>query len=406
MPRDPNHLTPETDGRFCKRVRGQLHHFGRNGDRDLALREWLAAKGDLLAGRKVHRVNGHSRQPTVTVKFLVDTFLTACTAKVNATPRPLMTGGTFDDYFRACDEFAGTVGRGRDPADLRPEDFATIRRQWGSRMGPWSLDRYVQGVRTMFNHAVTERLIDREPFYGSSFGKSSEAEKRASDRARVKERGERMFTKEELEAIYYAVAGPVRAMFLLALNGGMYAADVANVRLSDIQREEGQWVLDFSRNKTGEIPWKFPLWAVTVAAIEHWRKVRPVPRHPDDNDRLFITSHGRAWRREHVKRKGEIIGGSGTVDAVAQEFDKVIGNIWILEDRESWKWRPLKRAGVSFGALRHSHISAVGDHPDEAAAHRVTGHKPQGVRAKHYDKVPLHRLLAVTELARARLLPQ
>lgn len=172
--RDPNHLTPRKDGRFCKRVRGQLHYFGRDGDHDLAMREWLDAKDALLSGKRVRRERDPARPRAVTVKVLVNTFLTAATAKVEA---GTMKGGTFDDYYRALDEFADAVGPGRDPDDLRPDDFAAVRADWSARMGPWSLDRYVQAVRTMFNHAMTHRLIERQPFYGDAFGKTRESEK-------------------------------------------------------------------------------------------------------------------------------------------------------------------------------------------------------------------------------------
>lgn len=398
MPRDPNHLTPEADGRFCKRVRGQLYHFGRNGDRDLAVKEWLAAKDDLLAGRRMRRAP--LRETDRTIRLLVNTFLTDCTSKVTAGK---MTGGTFDDYNRALKEFGGAVGLGRDPDDLKPTDFASVRATWAKRMGPWSLDRYVQAVRTMFNYAVAHRLIDREPFYGSAFAKSTEAEKRATGRSRVKDRGERVFTADELTVILAAATGQVRTMILLALNGGMYAKDVAALEWSDIHEEAGVWVVDFSRGKTGGVPWKFPLWPETKAALD--AVIRHKPRHAADAQKVFITCHGRSWHREHTRRDGDKIEASGTVDAIAQEFDKILANIFILIDPQKWKWRLLKRKGVGFGSFRHTHVSAVGDHADVPAQHRVSGHKAQGVRAKHYDKIPVHRLLSVVNLARERLLP-
>lgn len=383
---DPNHLTPEKDGRFCKRVRGALHHFGRDGDKDLALREWLAVKDDLLAGRAVRRVPVDAADGASTLKFVNDSFLTDCTAKVNA---GRMKGGTFDDYYRACEEFCATVGWGRDPETLSPDDFATVRRKWSGRMGPWSLDRYVQAVRTMFNFALTHRLVQREPFYGDAFSKSREAEKRMAAREKTKERGDRVFTAAEIKTILANASGQLRAMILLALNGGMYARDVAALRTSDIRREGKVWVVDFARAKTGGIPWKFPLWPETKAAIDAVE--RPKPRDAADADLLFVTLHGRPWHREHTRRDGETIKASASVDAVAQEFDKLLGTA--------------KRAGLGFGAFRATHVSAVGDHPDLFAARRVRGHQITSIE-KHYDKIPLNRLKSVVDLARARLLPK
>jgi integrase len=384
---NPNHLTALPDGRFCKRVRGVLHYFGRGGDRDAALAEWLAVKADLLAGRPIRRAQADTPAGTPTVKFVNDSFLSDCTAKVDA---GRMKGGTFDDYFRACEEFGAAAGWGTDPDALRPDDFRAVRAKWAERMGPWSLDRYVQAVRTMFNFAVKHRLILREPFYGDAFRKSTEADKRGKARDKSRERGERVFTPAELRFILDNAEGPLRAMVLLALNGGMYARDVAALREGDIRREGRLWVVDFAREKTGGVPWKFPLWPETRAAIDAALAQRPKARDAADGDLVFVTIHGRRWVREHTRREGPKIKASASVDAVAQEFDKLLG--------------ARKRPGLGFGTLRHTHVTAVGGHADLSAARRVRGHKMPGIEA-HYDKVQLFRLKSVTDLARSRLLP-
>lgn len=413
--RDPNHLTPEKDGRFCKRVRGVLHHFGRDGDRDAALREWLAVKDDLLAGRKVRARRSNGRPATVTVKFVRDHFIDACNDKVNARPAK-MSAGAFDDYYLAVDEFGAAVGWGRDPDDLEPADFAAVRARWARRMGVWALDRYVQAVRTMFNHAATFRLIARQPFYGKSFSKTTEAEKREAELERARVRGERAFTEIEVRVLLEVVTEPpLRAMVLLGLNGGMYAKDVARLRAHHLRREAGEWIIDFDRGKTGAIPWKFVLWPETKAALDEAAALRRSrikwnePRDPADADRLFLTIHGRPYHREHVRRKGDMVESGSSVDLIGQEFDKLfregagkkaVDLLWI---RDGEKWRPFKRADLGFGTLRHTHITAVNSHPDRFAARRVRGHKQTSVE-KHYDKVPIDRLKSVTDLARSRLL--
>lgn len=392
MPRDPNHLTPEKDGRFCKRVRGTLYHFGANGDRDLALREWLSVKDALLAGKKVERQT--HRESVVSVKTVRDHFLSACTDKKEAGD---LRAGTFDDYQIACDEFGTLVGWGRDPSDLGPEDFAKVRAAWEKRLGAWALDRHVQAVRTMFNYACKFRIIDTQPHYADAFSKSSERQKRSESAARVAERGERAFTNQEIRVLLEAAANPLRAMILLGLNGGMYSADIAELRKHHVKREEGEWVVDFARNKTEGVPWKFVLWPETHQALEQLpelyraRKTWTSARDPADNDRIFLTLFGRPWHRDHD---------GANVDLIAQEFDKVAESLWI---REGNKWRALKRHGLGFGSLRHTHITAVGDHGDERAANRVTGHKSPGIK-RLYDKIPLPRIKAVTDLARLRIL--
>jgi integrase len=399
---DPNRLYAVGDGRWQKTIRGRTHKFGRRGGTfDEAMREFLRVKPDLFAGR---RLRPQAKRPrAVTVKLVADSFLTALTKRVAGEGRP-MDAGTFDDYRGALKSFSADVGRDRDPMDLEPDDFARVRRGWAKTMGPWALDRNVQAVRTMFRWADRHRLIPRQPFYGDSFGKSTEAEKRTRTRETERARGARAFDAVELGHILDAATGQLRAMILLALNGGMYAADLARIRTGDFKDEDGVTVLDFARGKTGGVPWKFVLWNETKAAVDEILASRPVARDPANADLLFLTARGNPWQSKTVHRSGAGIARVSETHGILQEFDKLLNSRCILVDPKAWKWRLLKRPGIGFGTFRHTHVSAVGDHADVAAAHRVSGHKPAGVRAKHYDKVPIHRLKSVTDLAHTRLL--
>lgn len=111
-------------------------------------------------------------------------------------------------------------------------------------------------------------------------------------------------------------------------------------------------------------------------------------RDPADKDLIFLTVTRRPYVREHANGEG----GGGNIDTVALEFGKVLNALGI-------KWK-----GVNFGALRHTHVTAVGDHHDRNAARRVRGHKLEGIEA-YYDKLTPARLKSVTEHARRRLLP-
>jgi integrase len=389
---DPNHLTKLTDGRYCKRVRGVLHYFGK--DFDAAMRRWLAEKQDLMAGRPVN----HAPAPSITtVRFCCNHWLTACTDRIDAGK---LRGGTFADYKMAAEQFVKAVGPGRDPDSLVPADFAAIRAEWGGRMGPWALDRYVQAVRTMFNHAADQRLIGRQPFYGGQFGKSSESDKRNVARASIRQRGERSFTAEEIELSLGAAQGPIRAMILLGLNGGMYAADIGRLTIHDIDQSGPEWVVDFDRRKTGGVPWRFPLWPETQEAIKavmldrearraRWaRRNKTFPPDAQHADLVFLTLFGHPWHRESIKRIGKRIDSSAETNAISQEFDKLLA----------------RRPGVGFGSLRHTHVTAGGDIVDERAARRAGGHRI-GTIEKHYDKIPIERLRAVTDLLYSRLMP-
>lgn len=63
-------LFPHASGRWAKKIRGNLHYFGKWDDYDAALNKWLDEKDDLLAGRKPR-----GKSDRLTVKDLVNRFL-------------------------------------------------------------------------------------------------------------------------------------------------------------------------------------------------------------------------------------------------------------------------------------------------------------------------------------------
>jgi integrase len=267
-------------------------------------------------------------------------------------------------------------------------------------MGPWALDRNVQAVRTMFRWSVdVARLMDRAPWYGDQFGKSTEGEKRESAREKQRVRGDRRFTVEELAVILKESAAPLKAMILLGLNGGMYATDIARLRRSDLKIEGRLMVVDFDRTKTGGVWWKFPLWPETRKAIDEALSLGRKPRDDAHADLVFLTARGNPWHRETVRNnEAGMIDGVSETHGIGQELDKILDKDR-RRGRKTWK---LRRAGVGFGSLRHTHVSAVGDHADIHAARRVRGHKHSGIE-KHYDVISIDRLKAVTDLVRRRV---
>jgi len=79
------------------------------------------------------------------------------------------------------------------------------------------------------------------------------AEKRADKRKTVKRGGEPRFSINEIASILHSdeLKPVLTAMVWLALNSGMYSADCAVLRRSDIRKEEGETVVDTYREKTG-----------------------------------------------------------------------------------------------------------------------------------------------------------
>jgi integrase len=208
------------------------------------------------------------------------------------------------------------------------------------------------------------RLVQTEPWYGDRFSKTSAAEKR---RARTVDR---VFTHDELRKILLGAKGPLRTFTLLALNCGMYAADIAQIHKVDLKRVGTLWLIDNDREKTS-IRRRVPLWPETVKAIE-------ATRDKSDRPLLFYTAFGKPWVRDGI-------------NSIVMRYTDFLTGLGI------------KRAGLNFGAFKHTHVSAVGDSGDLTAARLVRGHKVSGIES-HYDFPNLKRLKAITDLARTRLL--
>jgi integrase len=279
-------------------------------------------------------------------------------------------------------------------AALRPEHFRHVRKAQGAGVGSYALERRVQGVRTAFRWGwEIGRLIPRPAYYGDEYHKPSKAEKRADRRASLLKGGEPRFSIDEIRAILHAegLTPALKTMVWLALNGGMYSADCAVLRWSDIKKEGSATVVDTYREKTG-IRQKFVLWPETIRAINAWRELRPDPKGDTDRDLVFITVHGNPWTSENITRdENGLIKGGGETDSIKLLFNRVLVNLKI------------KRPGVGFGKFRHTHTSAAGRHPDANARKVVRGHKIDGIE-EHYDFQDLDRLKSVTDLVYKTLL--
>ena len=121
-------------------------------------------------------------------------------------------------------------------------------------------------AQSSFATPLEAELIDRPVKFGPEFKPPSKKAVRRSRQAK----GSRMFTAAELRQMIAAAGVPLKAMLLLAINGGMGNNDIGLLPLAAIDLKGG-W-LDYPRPKTA-IQRRVPLWPETVealrAAIKH-----------------------------------------------------------------------------------------------------------------------------------------
>ena len=374
-------LWKHPSGRWCKKVRGRAHYFGRidaDPDGEKALEEWLRVKDDLLAGR-TPRPKGDG----LTVADLCNRFLTNRHTKMEAGE---LSASSFADYYATCDGIVKAFGRTRLVSDLDATDFERFRASLSKGWSPVTLSNEIQRIRVVFRYAVENQLVPGPIRYGAEFKKPS---KRMLRLERAKN-GPRMFEAADLRTILNEAAMPLNAMILLAINCGYGASDIANLPIKAIDFKTG-WV-SFPRPKTG-IPRRCKLWSETLAAVKAAPQHRSAPKQKEHEGLLFITKYGGKWAQARVGDPDPKTGKRKiwTDDPVGKEFTKLI------------KALGLHRRGLGFYAIRHTFETIGGDSRDQVAVDAVMGHVRDDMASLYRERIDDARLVAVTDHVRTWL---
>ncbi|WP_197439714.1 tyrosine-type recombinase/integrase [Calycomorphotria hydatis] len=184
----------------------------------------------------------------------------------------------------------------------------------------------------------------------------------------------------------------LRAMILLAANGGFGNTDLSTLPLNAIDLESG-WV-DYPRPKT-EVDRRVPLWDETIEAIRDYLAQRPEPKENKDLELLFLTVRGSRFikisdvRVEAGKRKG------GTVtDGIGQEFRKLTLALKI------------NRSRVGFYGFRHGFETIGGGSKDQIAVNYIMGHVDETIASAYREGLDDQRLRDVVDHVHAWLFPK
>jgi integrase len=368
-------------GYWAKKVRGQLHYFGRWGktvggkltrlDGDTwkeALEQYKVQADDLHAGR-TPRVGGGG----LTVADLANRFLTSKLRRVEAGE---IGRRMFDEYKLTCDLVVSAFGANRPVDDLAADDFGALRARMARRWGPHRMQSGVVRVRSVFKFGTDNGLIEKAVRYGSEFRVPGKTVMRRH-RAAV---GERMLEAADLWKLIDAADVQLRAMILLGLNCGYGNTDVAALPLSAINLAHG-WA-NFPRPKTG-IPRRCPLWPETVAAIREAIDARVKPAVYADCGLVFLTERGTTMVRGTTANR---------TDNIAARFLRLLERF------------DLHRPGLGFYALRHVHRTIADGARDTVAADLIMGHADPSMAGHYRERIDDARLVAVVNHVRDWLL--
>lgn len=359
------------NGQWAKKINYRTHYFGT--ELDDALRRWADERDYILAGRPVP---GSSDAPSIAE--LANLFIANKAAKVASGS---IEARTVEDYEETIRRLIGIVGKECRPQHLRPLDFAGIRAKLalpvvdgvhGKKPEPakgrkakseslrgrqveqrsqGSVGGDIRRLRVFLNWCHKSELIPTAPRYGDEFSPPSRKEMR---RKRAKE-GRKDFTAEQLRAILSHCKPPMRAMVLIALNGGVGNLDVANMEFRHMSSVDSDPItVNYPRGKTGA-PRRFPLWPETATSLRVYLADRPTPRSDAFREVIFLTRCRHPWIRKTEKT---------ITDSIAFEFTKARK----LAGLERGSFYDLRRTfrTVAAGAMDREAVDLIMGHAEDA----------------------------------------
>lgn len=378
-------LFAHRSGQWARKYQGRFYYFGSwrtDADGTEALKRYNREWPYLKEGRTPPPVDTGDG---LTLRHLCNVFLTS---KRNKLDSGELSGHTFTGYHKSCERMLDYFGKDRRVDDLRPDDFEGFRKSLAGMLGVVALKNEINRCRIVLKYAFDQRLIDRPVAYGQSFDKPSA---RMIRKAR-NEAGPKLFEADELRRILKeAEADPVlRAMTLLAINGGLGNTDVANLPRTAIDFESG-W-LNYPRPKT-EIHRRIPLWPETIKALQVAIEMRPTAKDPADADIAFLTVQGNRYVRcvPSKTTPDKFI----TRNTVANRFGALLKRLKING-----------RRGLGFYTCRHNFETVAGESRDQVAVDSIMGHVDSSMAATYRESISDERLRAVVDVVRTWLFPE
>jgi integrase len=362
-------LFAHANGQWAKKVRGEPRYFGPWADPKAALDKWLRERDYLLAGRKPPQENDG-----LTVRDLVNLFLGAKEEQIAVGE---LTQRTWDDYNTVCGRIIKVFGKSRLVSDLRPDDFAQLRKEFTRTHGPVALLGDIGRARAVFNWGFKQSLLDRPLTYGDGFKKPSPLILR---RERNK-KGPKLLKAKQIRHLLDKASPQLKAMILLGINCGLGNNDCALLPIAALDLEKG-WI-DYPRPKT-EVPRKAKLWPQTVQALQTVLKNRKPPKDKEHNDKVFITKYGFPWLSK---------GNTQRDNPISKEFAKLLKDLGY------------HRPGLGFYALRHTFQTVAEECKDGPCVDHIMGHVPlaKDMASTYRERMSRKRLFAVAKHVRSWL---
>lgn len=259
-PRPDFPLFPHDRGKWAKKIKGKLVYFGRWEDPEHALSEYEKyIAGDSGPGIAVEEFG-------LTVRDACNAFFAA---KKEMVSQGTMSQRTLTDYKRSVLSFGTFVGIDRLVESLTPEDFTKYKNHFAKSNNLVTTGNEITRIKSAFKWLVASKKI-AQPEFGPDFRKPPAKAVRKYRR----EKGLKLFTAEDIQAILDESGYRMKAMIFLGINCGYHNADIETLKLSTILSAVKTGTIEHARTKT-EVDRACPLWPETQNALNDWIQKRP-----------------------------------------------------------------------------------------------------------------------------------
>ena len=355
-------LTPHQNGKWCKKVRGQLFYFGSWDDPIGALNEWLAEEPNI-------RGSGQKSTDTseLDILWLCNTFYEA---KEQQRDNGDLSTAALEDYESACKYILKFFGKRRLLSTIDAPDFARMRKQFPATWNSTTINNHIARISAVFNFAFASGGTDRPIRFGLNFKRVSRKRQRL-ERAK---KPRKYFSAEQIHKLLDAADFQVKAMILLGINAGYGNADCGRLTVPMI--DFGRSWLEGLREKTAieRAAW---LWPETIDAVNEAIENK-FPNAPTSlADHVFVTKRRQAWHRD-----------TGKASPLSASFKKLCEQSGVYQK------------GVGFYALRHTFETVAGNAKDQIAVNYVMGHCDDSMAEVYREGIEPQRIIDVCSFVR------
>jgi len=353
-------LTKSTDMRWRKQIDGKMHYFGSVNPKSVN-KSYRAAElryYEFLAEREV-KLPVEIKVAKLTVEDFGEKYLQSCFTRYE---RGDISATWFEKIRISVCHFIEYLQTDLSLSKLNEmtlDDYRNytlslpISTSTNKSISLWTAKSRLDIVKLMIKWGYQMALIDTLPRNLDQYS-----------RITIPEPTVNRFSREEIHTLYSAASERTKMFMLLALNTGVGQAYISDLRIGEVDIEQGRIVR--KRTKT-KVHCEFALWPLTVEMLKQHGNLDGEP-----NDRVFLSKSGHPLVREYF------------IDDKFKRTDAIRSAFFRLMKKTKM---PNHRGFYSLRKTAASEIEAI----DPAVTEMFLAHSEKAMK-KHYAERDWNRL--------------